>query len=310
MRIGIGMFVGAFMAAGAAQAQDTAAQMRAGFDVCADFVAGRADFDGAVAAANALGFVGDGGQAMYWARPGDGMRVRLNLPVGVDSWCSVSTWDPVDTAPLADQAMSWAAERLAGPWRHARQDQPTALDVSAITGFNGWLGVTASRPTRGGVRVMAMKSTAARWDEHRTSLGAQPVTLELPAYVPPAPSAPAGPPLRDRVLSALTQCRAFVDGGDRPAATGEGAGVLLTVSDAPRACAVEVTATPVDLTLMEAGLRIVETGRGFNRRRQETGFSCILHQVTLDSPRLSAVAACDRMAPSGQVWLAFRMTAR
>ncbi len=312
MRIGIGMFVGALMAAGGAQAQDVASQMRAGFDVCADFVAARSDFDGAVAAANALGFVGDGGQAMYWARPGDGMKVRLNLPVGVDSWCAVSTSDTLDTAPFADQAMAWASERLAGPWRHARQDQPTAADASAISGFNGWLRVTATRPTRGGVRVMAMKSTAAQWDEHRASLGAQPVTLDLPAYSPPAATAPAGPPLRDSVIGALGQCRRFVDGGDRPATVDDHPGVRLTVSDAsaPRACAVELTAAPRDLTLMEAGLRIVESDRGFNRSRQETGFSCIMHQVTLESPRLAAVAACDRMAPSGQVWLAFRMATR
>lgn len=313
MRIGIwiGALAWVLLAAGGARAQDVSVPIRAGFEVCADMVTGRTDKVGAVAAAQAEGFAGDGGQIMVWTRPSDGMRVRLSL-YGDPSWCAVSNSDPDLDAAVADQAMGWAAERLPGPWRHARQDQPTASNLSAITGFNGRLYVTATRPVGGGLRVRVMETTAARWNEVVADLGASAVTLDLPAYSPPPPLASAGPLLRDTVLSALDQCRAFVGGGDRPVSTGEGVGVRLTVSDAsaPRVCAVEVTAAPMDLTLMEAGLRIVETGRGFNRRRQETGFNCIMHQVTLESPRLSAVAACDRMAPSGQVWLAFRMSTR
>lgn len=312
MRIGIGVFACAVMAAGGVEAQDVAGQMRAGFEVCADMVAGRTDVRTSVAAANARGFVGDGGATMAWTGPGDGMRVRLSL-YGGPGWCAISTSDPSADASLPDQAMGWAAERLPGPWRHARQDQATALNAYAITGHNGRAGVTATRPTGGGVRIMVIETTFAEWSGSEIRVGAQPVTLDLPGYSPPAFAEPQGPPLRDTVLSVLGQCKAFVDGGDRPGATSVKSGVRLILADpsAPRACAVEVTATPMDLTLMDEGLRIVEADRrGFNRRRQETGFSCMMHQVTLETRDLSSVAACDRMAPSGQVWLSFRLEAR
>jgi hypothetical protein len=209
--------------------------------------------------------------------------------------------------------MNWAAERLAGPWRHALQDQPTATETYGITGFNGRIGVTATQPTRGGARIMVMNQTAEHWGANRTRMGAQPVRLETPAYRPAAlPPAPTGPSTRDTVLTALNQCYAFLGGGERPAWTGDGSGVRMTLADpsAPRACAIEVAATPVDPELMTAGLQVIDRNRrGISGSRQENGFSCIMHRVTVRSRGVEAVAACDRMTPSGQVWLSFQLTA-
>ena len=298
----------------AAQAPSTEDQMRAGFDVCADFAAGRLDLATAEATANGLGFSGGGdGRSLGWPGQGAQARIRLSFATGGPAWCAVSSSDTgVDGRALSDQAMNWAAERLPGPWRHARQDQPSTTDTYGITGFNGRLAVTATQPIRGGARIMVMNQTADQWGNNRTRLAARPVTLETPAYRPPAlPPAPTGPSTRDAVLTALNQCYAFLGGGERPASTGDSPGVRMTLADpaAPRACAIEVTATPVDPELMTAGLQVIDRNRrGVSGSRQETGFSCIMHRTTVRSRGVEAVAACDRMAPSGQVWLSFQLT--
>ncbi|MBP8072850.1 MAG: hypothetical protein KAY20_04740, partial [Brevundimonas sp.] len=62
----------------AAQAPSTEDQMRAGFDVCADFAAGRLDLATAEATANGLGFSGGGdGRMLGW--PGQGAQARIRL---------------------------------------------------------------------------------------------------------------------------------------------------------------------------------------------------------------------------------------
>lgn len=297
----------------AAQSPSADDQMRAAFDVCADFAAGRIDRATAATTANGLGFGGGAtGGSMSWPGPGAQARMRLSLSGGGTSWCAVSSSDTdVDGRALSDQAMNWAAERLEGPWRHARQDQPTATDTYGIMGFNGRISVSATQPTRGGARIMVMNQTADQWGANRTRMGAQPVRLETPAWRPPAlPPAPTGPSTRDTVLTALGQCYAFLGGGERPAWT-EGSGVRMTLADpaAPRACRIEVTAPPVDTELMTAGLQVIDRNRrGISGSRQEDGFSCIMHRVTVRSRGVEAVAACDRMAPSGQVWLSFQLT--
>ena len=318
MRFEIGTAVLVLAMAGAtqavAQAPSVENQMRAGFDVCADFASGRLDLATAETTANGLGFSGGGdGRSLGWPGQGAQARIRLSFATGGPAWCAVSSSDTgVDGRVLSDQAMNWAAERLPGPWRHARQDQPSTTDTFGITGFNGRLAVTATQPTRGGARVMVMNQTADQWGNTRTRLAARPVTLEPPAYRPPAlPPAPTGPLTRDTVLAALSQCYAFLGGGERPARTGDGSGVRMTLADpsAPRACAVEVTATPVDPELMTAGLQVIDRNRrGVSGSRQETGFSCIMHRTTVRSRGVEAVVACDRMVPSGQVWLSFQLT--
>lgn len=301
----------------AAQSGPALDQMRAGFDVCADFASGRLDRATAETTANGLGFNGGGGgRSLSWPVPGGEARIRLFLATGDSTWCTVSVSDTaIDGRAFSDQAMNWAAERLAGPWRHARQEQPTATETYAILGFNGRIAVTATQPTRGGARIMVMNQTAGQWGENRTRMGARPVTLETPAYRPPAalPSAPAptGPSTRDAVLTALNQCYAFLGGGDRPAWSDSGSGVRMTLADpsAPRACTIEVTASPVDPALMTAGLQVIDRNRrGISGSREENGFSCIMHRTTVRSRGVEAVAACDRMTPSGQVWLSFRLT--
>ncbi|MEY4556277.1 MAG: hypothetical protein RL093_1396 [Pseudomonadota bacterium] len=318
MRFGFGtavlVLVMASAAPAAAQSGPVLDQMRAGFDVCADFASGRVDQAAAETTANGLGFSSSAtGGSMSWPVPGGEARIRLFLATGGSTWCSLGISDTgIDGRALSDQVMNWAAERLAGPWRHARQDQPTATDTYGIMGFNGRIAVTATQPTRGGTRVMVMNQTAAQWGDNRTRMGARPVTLETPAYRPPLlPPAPTGPSTRDIVLTALGQCYAFLGGGERPVWTGSGAGVRMTLADpsAPRACAIEVTATPVDPELMMAGLQVIDRNRrGISGSREENGFSCIMHRVVVRSRGVEAVAACDRMTRSGQVWLSFQLT--
>ncbi|MFN3669412.1 MAG: hypothetical protein ACK4VY_08905 [Brevundimonas sp.] len=303
-------------AATQAEAQSAAAldQMRATFDLCTEFASGRLDRSAAEAAARGLGFTGGAtGGSMRWSVPDSEAPVRLSLSSGGSAWCSVSIPDAaLDGRALADQAMNWAAEQLAGPWRHARQDQPTGIDVYGISGFNGRIAVTATQPTQGGARIMVMNQTADLWGDNQTRRGALPVRLETPAYRPPAlPPAPTGPSTRETVLTALNQCYAFLGGGERPAWTGGGAGVQLSLTNpsAARGCAIEVAAAPVDPELMTAGLQVIDRHRrGISGSRQEDGFSCIMHRVTVRSRGVDAVAACDRLAPSGQVWLSFQLT--
>lgn len=318
MRLEFGTAVLILAMGGATQAAAQSApvhdQMRGAFDVCADFAAGRIDRAAAMTTANGLGFSGGAtGGSMSWPVPGGQARVRLSLSPGGSPWCSLGISDAaIDGRALSDEAMNWAAERLAGPWRHARQDQPTATDTYGIMGFNGRISVSATQPTRGGARIMVMNQTADQWGANRTRMGAQPVRLETPAYRPPVLSpAPTGPSTRDTVLTALGQCYAFLGGGERPAWTGAGAGVRMTLADpaVPRACRIEVTAPPVDPELMAAGIQVIDRNRrGISGSREETGFSCIMHRVTVRSRGVEAVAACDRMAPSGQVWLSFQLT--
>ena len=322
MRIEVGTAVLLLAMGGATQASAQSGpvldQMRAGFDVCADFASGRLNRATAETTATGLGFTGSPtGGSMSWPVPGGEARIRLFLATGDSIWCTVSISDTmIDGRAYSDEAMNWAAERLAGPWRHARQEQPTATESYGILGFNGRIAVTATRPTRGGARIMVMNQTAGQWGENRTRMGARPVTLETPAYrppaaLPPAPTAPTGPSTRDTVLNGLNQCYAFLGGGERPAWTGDGSGVRMTLADpsAPRACAIEVTATPVDPELMTAGLRVIDRNRrGISGSREENGFSCITHRVTVRSRGVEAVAACDRMTPAGQVWLSFQVT--
>jgi len=198
----------------AAQSGPVLDQMRAGFDVCADFAAGRLNRATAETTATGLGFTGSPtGGSMSWPVPGGEARIRLFLATGESIWCTVSISDTaIDGRAVSDQVMNWAAERLAGPWRHARQDQPTATETYGILGFNGLIAVTATQPTRGGARIMVMNQTAGQWGENRTRMGARPVTLETPAYRPPAafPPAPTGPSTRDTVLNGLNQCYAFL----------------------------------------------------------------------------------------------------
>ncbi|MDQ3124753.1 MAG: hypothetical protein M3Q74_04030 [Pseudomonadota bacterium] len=298
----------------AAQSPSIEDQMRAGFDVCADFASGRIDLATAETTAKRLGFSGGGdGRSMGWPGQGAQARIRLSMSTGGPAWCAVSSSDTgVDGRALSDQAMNWAAERLPGPWRHALQGQPTATDIYEMMGFNGRISVNATQPVRGGARIMLMNRTAIQWGDSRTRIGARPVTLETPAYRPPTlPPAPTGPSTRDTVLTALNQCYAFLGGGERPAWTEGGSGVRMTVTEpsAPRACAIEVTALPVDPELMTAGLQVIDRNRrGISGSREETGFSCIMHRTAVRSRGVEAVAACDRMAPSGQVWLSFQLT--
>ncbi len=318
MRFEIGNAVLVLAIAGATQAaaQSPSAedQMRAAFDACADFASGRIDRSAAETAATGLGFGGGAsGGSMSWPVPGSQARIRLSLAAAGPAWCSIANSDTaIDGRAISDQAMNWAAERLPGPWRHGRQDQPSTTATYGMTGFNGRIAVTATQPIGGGARIMVMNLTADQWSDNRTRIGARPVTLETPVYRPPAlPPALTGPSTRDTVLTALNQCYAFLGGGERPAWTGDGSGVRMTLADpsAPRACAVEVTATPVDPELMTAGLQVIDRNRrGVSGSRQETGFSCIMHRTTVRSRGVEAVVACDRMAPSGQVWLSFQLT--
>lgn len=310
MRMGVGMAVlaTAFVMAGAAQAQDAAGQMRVAFDICADFAAERADLDTAIAAANAAGFPGTEPASMTWTGQGGLSRVRLALAIGGANWCSISTSDPaVDAVALAEESMNWASRRLTGPWRHARASQPMGADAYGITGFNGRISVTATQPTRGGVRVMVMNQTATQWIELRDRMGAEAVELETTPYVaPPPPSAPGGPSTRDLTLTALNQCYAFLADGERPAWT-DTAGVSMTLSD--RGCAVAVSAPPPDPALMEAALEVItRQQRALTRSRQDTGFRCIMHRVEVQGRNQETVASCDRLAPAGQTWLSIQIT--
>ena len=298
----------------AAQSGPLADQMRAAFDVCADFAAGRIDRAAASTTAQEIGFSGGAtGGSMSWPAPGGEARIRLSLATGGSAWCALAVSDTaVDGRALSDEAMNWAAERLPGPWRHARQDHPTATATYGISGFNGQIGVTATQPTRGGARIMVMNQTAEGWDGARTSMGARPLTLETPAYRPPAlPPAPTGPSTRETVQTALSQCYAFLGGGERPAWTERASGVRLTLADPSgrRACAIEVTEPPVDPELMTAGLEVIDRNRrGISGSREETGFGCIMRRTIVRSRDVEAVAACDRLARPGQTWLSFQLT--
>ncbi len=317
MRFGFGTAILLLAMSGAtqaaAQSPSVEDQMRAGFDVCADFASGRINLTTAETTANGLGFSGGGdGRSLGWPGQGAQARIRMSFATGGTPWCAVSSSDnAVDGRALSDQAMNWAAERLPGPWRHALQDQPTATDTYEIMGFNGRISVNATQPVRGGARIMLFNRTADQWGDSRTRIGARPVTLETPAYRPPAlPPAPTGPSTRDTVLTALGQCYAFLGGGERPAWTEGGTGVRMTLTDpsASRGCAIEVTAPPPDPELMAAGLQVIDRNRrGISGSREETGFGCIMHRAVVRSRGVEAVAACDRLAQPGRLWLSFQL---